>query len=91
MADRTFLSTPITTQSEAEAFIAILHANSMMFHFEDDVFDIIWGELAELPNNEELVLLDQRRNELYEGEFDWGEHECPIGYALHIMGLTEED
>lgn len=91
MTDRSFIFKPITTREEGEEFIALLHANSLMFHFEDDVWDIIWGELANAPSDVEIAALDSRRNELYEGDFDWGEHECPIGYALYIMGLTEED
>lgn len=88
MADLIFLAKPITDRAEGEAFIALLHANSLMFHFEDDVHDIIWGELAEAPTYSQLCLLDQRRDELY--ELEWDEYECPIGYALHIMKLTEQ-
>jgi len=88
---RSWIFKPITTREEGEAFIALLHANSLMFHFEDDVWDILWGEAADAPTDVEIAALDLRRNELYEGQFDWGEHECPIGYALHIMGLTEEE
>lgn len=90
MSDLTFLSTPIATRDEGEVFIAMLIAHNWLFHFEDDVFDIIWGDAPNAPSDNQLVQMDERRNELYEGEFDWEEHDCPIGYALHLMHLAEE-
>jgi len=83
--DMSFVHKPITDRSEGEAFIALLLANKLLFHFEDDVHDIIWGETDEAPTYVELCAMDKRRNELY--TLEWGEHECPIGYALHIMDL----
>ena len=86
--DMSFVHRPITNRQEGEAFIALLQANGLMFHFEDDVHDIIWGETGEAPSFTELCAMDARRNELY--ELDWGEHECPIGFALTLMDQMDD-
>lgn len=83
MRDMSFVHRPITDRASGEAFIALLHANRLMFHFEDDVHDIEWGEVAEAPSYVELCALDARRRELY--ALDWEEHVCPIGFALSLM------
>lgn len=79
---RAFIHKPITNRQEGEAFIALLLAEGLMFHFEDDVHDVLWAE-GNAPTYPELCAIDQRRNELY--ELDWGGHECPIGFALTLM------
>lgn len=86
---REMIHRPITTLDEAKAFVQFLQDEGLMFHFEDDVHDIIWGGSSEAPTHEELVQMDLRRDELY--GFEWGEFECPIGYALHVMGHSSED
>ena len=81
MVDLSFLSQPLTSRPAAETFIRRLNESGLMFHFEDDVHDIMW--IGVEPTFEQLVDLNCRRNELY--TFEWNEFECPIGYALHVM------
>jgi len=85
----------ITDLPTAKAFVDMLHRNGLMFHFEDDVFDIIWGgEITNgpVPNVVDLMRLDKRRNELYQPHIDWShDGDCPIGFALICMGHTSEE
>lgn len=78
---------PITTLAEARAFIEVLHRNGDLFHFEDDVRDIMWRADK---SAEEIDAIDARRNELY--SLDWPEDDggCPIGYALQVMKRAGE-
>lgn len=79
---RELIHRPIATLDEAKAFVQFLQDEGLMFHFEDDVHDVLWAE-GNAPTYPELCAIDQRRNELY--ELDWGGHECPIGFALTLM------
>lgn len=82
-------STPITTITEAKAFIEALEASGAMFHFEDSPETIINGNTgADLFTPKEAKQVRARVAELY--SFDWSTEgeECPIGYALTIMGHT---
>lgn len=49
----------------AKAFVDILHKHGMVWHFEDDVFDVIWGNKVEQPSKDCLKLMNELRNELY--------------------------
>lgn len=78
-------STPLTTLDAAQAFIRDLHANDMMFHFEDSPETIINGNTGRaLFTAAEAAQIRARMVDLY--SFDWTEigHECPIGYALEV-------
>lgn len=79
--------TPITGLADAKAWIEALESADMMFHFEDSPEEIINGKTgADLFTPEQCPLVRQRVAELY--ALDWSEagHECPIGYALEVMG-----
>jgi len=77
------LRATIDSLPRAMAFIEALDANGLLFHFEDDVRDCLWG--VELTD-EDLDILSSQRDALYADDFEWGEFECPIGYALHVSG-----
>jgi len=82
-------TTPITTIEQAKTFIENLHAADMLFHFEDSPSEIgnrVNGEWVSLWTAEEAELVSQRRDELYELDWSVAGHECPIGYALEVMG-----
>lgn len=83
--DLSFLNQPLETKKQAENFIRALQVHGLSFHFDDDVHDIIWG--VEPPTYSELCAMDQRRKELY--NFDWGSLECPIGFALKLLGVED--
>ena len=77
---------PITTIDEAKAFIESLHADGMMFHFEDSPSEIISGTTgAELFTPEQCEQVSARVAELYSMDWSTVGHECPIGYALEVM------
>lgn len=82
------LRAPINNLAEAKAFIEALHAEGLMWHFDDDPVDCL-HETSPLVRREHAVLLGIQRDRLY--DFEWGEFECPIGYALHIMKETDGD
>lgn len=90
-AMRPDFTTPLRTIAEAKTWIESLVGADMMFHFEDSPETIIAGRTGEpLFTRAEAKQVRARVAELY--SFDWkpeGE-ECPIGYALTIMGAWAE-
>ncbi|KFH18454.1 hypothetical protein ELZ19_06980 [Brucella abortus] len=89
--DRDFLRKRIETKDEAEAFIRRLHELNLMFHFEDspeDIGNFVNGEWVNTFTEEEALEVSQRVEELY--SFEWGDLECPIGFALEVMGHVIE-
>jgi len=88
------LISPIATLDQAKAWIQELHDKGMMFHFDDSTHDIgntINGQWVNLWSESDALIISQRRDELYSEAFDWSPHDCPIGFALHIMGHCIED
>ena len=80
--DMSFVHRPITDRKQGEGFVALLNANGLLFHFEDDVHDIVWA--SDPPSHVELCAISARVDELY--ELDWSDHGgCPIGFALTLM------
>lgn len=61
------LMLPITEDKQvlAKAYVDLLHKHDMVFHFEDDVHDIVWSGRQVQPSKECLELMDELRNELY--------------------------
>ena len=78
-----FLEKPITSFEDAKIFIDNLQNNDVLFHFDDDPYDIIAVDGERTFSDEEAKLIDLRVPELFAQE--WGEFECPHGYALHLM------
>ena len=81
---------PITNLDEGKAFVEELHRTDNMFHFEDSPDSVCHqdslGRQVWSFTPEECSHLTLRVAELY--DLDWkptGE-ECPIGYALTVMG-----
>lgn len=72
---------PITSFEGAKAWIDALVAADLDFHFEDDP-----GTIINLANDipiflaSDVPLIRERVATLY--GYDWGDHECPIGYQL---------
>ena len=79
---------PITNIDEAKQFIKGLHDADLLFHFEDRPEEIIRDidGSGRLFTDEEAADLCERVKELY--SLDWSKvgHECPIGYALEVVG-----
>ena len=90
--NRSFIFEPIKTVGQAMAFIALLQAHSIMWHFDDNVEDIEWGDTEFPPDATELVALNARVDDMvYNVPVEaWGEYEGPIGYALFVMKLMDQ-
>jgi hypothetical protein len=73
--------------AEAKTFLSVLHREGKMFHLEDSPEDIIGadGELIFTP--EQCGLVRERVRECY--RLNWGDYECPIGYALELINDEE--
>lgn len=81
------LKTPLTTVDAAKAWIESLVAADMMFHFEDDPETIVNGTKGTmLFTDDEAGDVRDRVEELYSMDWSTVGHECPIGYALEVMG-----
>lgn len=78
-----FLKEEITNTEEAKAFINTLDERGLLFHFDDDPYDIIGMDGSRTFSDEEAKLVDKRVPELFAQK--WGEFEDPHGYALHLM------
>jgi hypothetical protein len=74
----------ITGIEQAKSFIEALVAEGKDFHFDDDPREIIdYGTGERVFTDEEVKEVSQRLDEMY--TLDWGIHECPIGYVLHLQ------
>jgi hypothetical protein len=84
---RGFMAKQITNLDEGKAFIQALHDADMMFHFEDSPSEIVKGLYGgPLFTPPEARLVAKRVAELYAMDWKPAGEECPIGYALTIMG-----
>lgn len=84
MIDRTeLLARKITDIESAQQWIRDLHSLDLLFHFEDSPETIVSTKTdARTFSDAEAQQIKQRIDELY--ALAWGEHECPIGYALDL-------
>lgn len=89
------LQRPISTLDEAKAWIQELQDKDLSFHFDDSastIGNMIDGQWVPLFSKSESAIVQARVNELYNPSFDWQPYDCPIGYALHVMGhIIERD
>ena len=69
----------ITTVKEGCKFISQLVAASLMFHLDDDVNDILWGEDLGL---DEIGLIHDRQQELWKVGNPWEYAETEINQFL---------
>jgi hypothetical protein len=87
------LKKPIRTIEQAKRWIEALHAADLMFHFEDspdDIGNLIDGAAWQRTFSDvQAATIARQRDRLY--RFDWGSFDCPIGYALHLIGHQMED
>lgn len=70
---------------QAKAFIEYLHKNDLMFHFDDCAVECLYRNGA--CSLGDAIAIQVEVDEIYAADLDWGEFECPIGYALHLMKL----
>lgn len=86
---RPAIAVPIADFESAKAWIRGISDAGLMFHFEDSaetIFDI--RTMERTFSDDEAPIVRERVAALY--GFDWGEFDCPIGYALAIEGQDAE-
>lgn len=86
---RDIIKKPITNLAEGQAYLAVLHAEGLAYHLEDDPTEVVWGGTSAPPDWDEMAQMRLRARELY--ELDWGEHGCPLGYLMDVLEQTERD
>lgn len=59
------LNKQINNGADVRAFLEYLREKGWEFHLDDDVFDICWNGCTQVPNDNELKLLDIRRDECF--------------------------
>ena len=63
---KSYFTTPITTEDDAKNFIDSLHKDEILFHPEDDAYDIIDRDGTRLFTDEEALELNNRLDEVYQ-------------------------
>ena len=66
---------------EAKEFLGTLWNDGLMYHLEDDAEDC----LRNATTTQKAKAIQKKVDEIYETKLDWGVHDCPIGYCLHLM------
>ncbi len=85
------LKAPILDLAAAKKWIEDLHVADMLFHFEDSaptIGNMVNGEWVRLFSDEDAKIVDAQVEAIY--GFDFGEYECPIGYALSLSDRPRE-
>tara|TARA_R100001082_G_scaffold58807_1_gene32596 strand:- start:289 stop:513 length:225 start_codon:yes stop_codon:yes gene_type:complete len=71
--------------SKAKNFIEKLHKNNLMFHFDDGAIDCLYkNNVVTLEKAKEI---DSTLDEIFNANLDWGQYECPFGYAIYLEKL----
>lgn len=72
----------INTLDDARGWIETLHQHDLAFHFDDSPETIIDKNGRRLFSDADAAAIKMRVAALY--QFDWGVHDCPIGYLMHV-------
>jgi len=67
--------------NEAKLFIVQLHADGLLYHFEDRASDCLDGK----TDHGRICRIQRIIDDMYIADLDWGRFECPIGYALMLI------
>jgi hypothetical protein len=81
------LALPVTNRPEAEAFIRLLGELGLIYHFEDGAVDCLFGN--GLVTEGEAAAIDTKVDACYSAWRASGadlQEDCPIGYALQVLG-----
>lgn len=71
----------ITNLEQAQSFIDQLAAKNHLYHFDDNPIEALKGVVS----SEIASMYGARIQEVYGLNLNWGEYECPIGYALESL------
>ena len=56
-----------------------------MFHFDDGAIDCLYkNNVVTLEKAKEI---DSTLDEIFNANLDWGDYECPFGYAIYLEKL----
>ena len=66
---------------EAKKFLRTLWNDGLMYHLDDDAED----SLRSATTTQKAKAIQKTVDEIYKTELNWGVHDCPIGYCLHLM------
>lgn len=86
------INMPVTNREEAGAFLIVLVALDLDYHFDDGAVDCLHGTLINgvpLVTLEQAVAIDNKVAECYTAWEASGAdlmHDCPIGYVLELRG-----
>ena len=77
------------TITEAKNFIKSLHKDDLIYCLDgDDAVDCLY-ESNKLTTLKKAKAIQKAVDEIYEAKLDWGIHDCPIGYCLHLMAMEK--
>ena len=65
---------------EAKDFLAKLENEGLMYHLDDDAVDC----LSQVTSPERAEQIQKTVDAIYSAKLDWGKHECPIGFSIHL-------
>jgi hypothetical protein len=76
------------TITEAKNFIKSLHKDDLMYHLDDDAVDCLY-ESNKVTTLKRAKAIQKTVDEIFEAELDWGIHDCPHGYCLHLIAMDK--
>lgn len=86
------LAMPVTNRDEAGAFLIVMVALDLDYHFDDGAVDCLHGTTINgvpLVTLDQAETIDQKVRECYAAWEASGAdlmHDCPIGYVLELRG-----
>lgn len=66
---------------KAKTFIWTLAKNDCIWHFDDDPVDCLDGVVSK----NQAIQYGKTIERIYAAKLDWGQYECPIGYAIECL------
>lgn len=83
------IAMPVSNRSEAEAFIARLHALELGHHFDDGAIECLFGNGR--VSLEQAIQIENKVADCYTAWESSGadlREDCPIGHLLKLMGVN---
>jgi len=74
---------------QAKKFIRELDEQKLTFHFDDSAVDCLY-ETSKVTTLKKAKAIQKTVDEIYEANFYWGKHGCPIGYALSVWKWVKD-
>ena len=71
---------------KAKEFIKSLAETDCIWHFDDCPIDCLDGVVSKSQAIEYGKMIDK----IYAADLDWGQYECPIGYAMECLENAQQ-